>query len=301
MRMETSERAKVDDTLTADRPEFDPGDVKHERSSATPQRDVWASVRRRPWIVALSAIFFLVVGVVLGIQRAPQYSASTHMVVQIGTSEPAALGGISQAVVAEAASFSRAITSNAVVDPTARSLGLSPEDVSGRVSATPVPQSGDITVTATGSSPRAAVRLVNAVSSSLSSYVVSVSNPGEEPAAILSKYEAVAATVRTLKREAGRLAARLGATGAVAPALGRLEARLQAALLRQETLKIQYQSALLAPTTRLIAFDRPTSASSDRQSRAALLGFIGLLFGLVVGLAALALGSSRAARRARPA
>jgi hypothetical protein len=278
IRMETSESGKADRTLTADLPEFDPGGIMHEQSQAKRQWDVWGSARGRPWVLVLFGIFFMVVGVFLGIQRAPRYSASTRMVVQIGTSEPAALGGISQAVVAEAASFSRAIQSNAVIDPTATSLGLSPEDISSRVSATPVAQSGDINVTATGSSPTAAVQLANAVSSSLSSYVAVVSNPGEQPAVILSKYEAAAAT-----------------------ALGRLEARMQAALLRQESLKIQYQGALLAPTTRLIAVYRPTGASSDRQSRVALLGFIGLLFGLVVGLAAVTLGSSRAARRAHPA
>jgi hypothetical protein len=183
-----------------------------------------------------------------------------------------------------------------VTEPAAKSLGISPGVVSANVSATPVPQSGGITVTATGDSARAAIRLVKTVSASLIKYVASVSNPGQEPTAILSKYEGAAVAVQALKRKVDQLATKANVKSKEASALGVAEARLQAALLRQESLKIQYQSALLGPTTRLITVSSPTGASSDRQSRASLLGFLGLLFGLVVGFAALAQG----ARRVRP-
>jgi hypothetical protein len=222
------------------------------------------------------------------------------MLLQIGTSEPAALGGITEAVIAQAASYSRAIESKAVVAPTARSLGLSPKEVSSHVSASPVAQSGNIIVTATGSSPRAAIRLANAVSTNLIRYVALTSNPGVKPAAILTKYESAAVTVRSLKRGVERIAARVRG-GAKGETLARLEGRLQAALLQQETLRTEYQRALLAPTTRLIAFDHPTTASNDRRSKAALLGFIGLLFGIVVGFVAVSLGARRSARLAHPA
>jgi capsular polysaccharide biosynthesis protein len=297
--METSESAQSAARIRAPE-ESNPGAPDAATGAAGPPRsiDLWAAARKRPLVVILCGICFLAVGVILGLQKAPEYAASTRMVVQIGTSEPTALGGIAEAVVVEAASFSRAIESNAVIAPTAAALGLTLGEVAGHVSATPVAQSGDITVTATGSSSAAAVSLANAVSNSLSRYVELVSNPGQKPTVILAEYERAGARVRTLQRRVSDLAAHLGSAGAESVPLGRLEARLQAAILRRETLKMHYQSALLAPTTRLTAVVRPTSASSNRSSKVALLGVVGLIFGIVVGLVVVTLDASRAARRA---
>jgi hypothetical protein len=75
-------------------------------------------------------------------------------------------------------------------------------------------------------------------------------------------------------------------------------AALQAVIVEQEALKTKYQNSLLGPTTSLIVLRRATSTSSNRRSNFELLAFVGLLFGVLVGVAYAVLSSRRTARYA---
>lgn len=263
---------------------------------------VMQTLRRRPWIVVLPAIAFLAVGGLLGYLKSPTHTASVDLSVQIGTSESLALADVSIAESAGAVGYSRMVGSDPVVDPVARSLRLSPEDVANNVSATPIPQSGYLVVTAVGSSSASTVKLANAISESLTTYVNSnvnsVSDPAGSPSELISQYQTAVERSRRAARGVEQLKARLKGNSAENPAFEKRSAALQAVVVEQEALKTKYQNSLLGPTTSLIVLRRATGTSSDRRSTAELLAFIGLLFGVLVGLAYAAFSSRRTERDA---
>jgi hypothetical protein len=241
--------------------------------------------QRRPLTVILPAILLLAVGLALGILKKPTFTATDRAGLQINSSQPTALGGITEATVAEAATFSRAATSNAVVDAAAQAVGLNPVVVANSVSAAPVPQSGDIDIVASAKSSGLAMRLVNAVSNSMSEYIAVQTSASSDSGLLLRQYEAASTSLHSLQRPGA--ATRFGT--------------LQAVRLKVETLKLEYQNGLLAPVTKLIVFSRATTASSDRVSKALLLGLIGVVAGAVIGFALCALRARRLHRPIRAA
>jgi uncharacterized protein involved in exopolysaccharide biosynthesis len=245
-------------------------------------------------------VLFLALGGLLGYLKAPTYTASTDLSVQIGTSESLALADVSVAETAGAVGYSRMIGSDPVVAPVARSLRLSPEDVSNHTGATPVPQSGYLVVSAIGSSSAETVRLANAVSESLTNYVDSnansVSDPAGKPEELILRYQTAVERTRRAAREVERLRVRLKGKGANNPTFEKRSAALQAVVVEQEALKTKYQNSLLGPTTNLIVLKRATGTTSNRRSSVELLTFVGLLFGAAVGLAYALLMSRRTER-----
>lgn len=233
---------------------------------------------RRPWTLIVPALLLLGVGLIVGLVRQPSFTATSQTTLQITSNQPAALTGISAATPTEAASVSRAVTSAQVLDPVAAELGLSRQHVAAAVSATPVPMSGNITLTATGGSSSQAVRLVNALTQSLSQFVTTQTNASVAAPAVLTQYQAALRRLHQLQSVPNSL---------------QNYAAVQTAILQVGSLKSQYQNDLQAPTIRLITFNTATSASSDRNSKLALLGIIGLVAGLAGGFALCALRAQR--------
>jgi capsular polysaccharide biosynthesis protein len=246
-------------------------------------------LRARPWIVIAPAVVFLVVGGLLGYLKTPVYTASVDLSVQIGTSESLALADVSIAESAAAVGYSRMVDSDPVVAPVARTLGLSPEEVSSRAGATPIPQTGYLVVSGEGSSSDSTVKLTNAISESLASYVNSntnsVSDPGGKPSELIVQYQASVEKTRRAAREVEQLKLGLKGKGAENPAFEKRAAALQALIVEEEALKTKYQNSLLGPTTSLLVLNKAGTTSSNRRSNMEMLGFVGLLFGALIGLA----------------
>ena len=260
--------------------------------------------RRWPAVVIVPALVLMIVGAALGLLRSPTYTASDQAGVQIVSSDSAALGGITEATVAQAATFARAATSDQVINSAARALGLRRSQIAGTVSATPVAMSGNITVRATASSAARAVRVVNAATDSLRAYVASATNTASRLATLLAQYQAANADAHRLSAALARLVGQTGTAAGSATqsaAVNQAYAAVQAANLQVDTLKSTYQSALSAPVTRLNVFARATSASSDKKSTTALLGVLGLVVGLSVGFGLCALRAPRLQGSPRPA
>ncbi len=227
-------------------------------------------------MVILPALLLLAVGLAVGLLRQPTFAATSQTTLQITSNQPSALGGISEATPTTAASVSRAVASAQVLDPVARELHLSRQQVAAAVSATPVPLSGNISLTSTAGTSSQAIQLVNATTRSLSQFVATQANPSFAAPAVLAQYQAALAQLHQLQ--------------AASP---QDYAAVQTAMLQVASLKNEYQNDLQAPTTRLVIFNTPTSASSDRMSKLALLGILGLVAGLAGGFALCALRAQR--------
>src|SRR5207253_1801383 len=119
---------------------------------------------RRHWIITAVITVLAVAGAAyVGLTRHPTYTARVQLNVgQVGV--PSSISGsYVQAVQSLTVTYSRAAQSALVLDPVARRLGVRADQVEGRVSATPIPVSSIVAISATGSSRDSAMRLANAV------------------------------------------------------------------------------------------------------------------------------------------
>lgn len=240
--------------------------LKPEDDSDRPELTALTVARSRPHLIVVPALVLLVIGIVIGVARTPTYTATDSAALQITTTEPSALGGVTEATPVEAATFSRAATADAVVQQIKTATGVSKAQVTASVSASPVPQSGNMELRATAKTEPEAVRLVNALASALARFVATHSAP--DARSVLQEYVLATEDVNRLKADQSPQAA----------------AELQAALLRSASLQRQYQALVAAPSRRLVIFTDATTASGDRSAMTALLAVLGLLAGLSLGM-----------------
>ena len=128
---------------------------------------------RRHWIVAIVPVIVLVgVAAALGLQRTPRYTATASLSVgRIYINNPAGVSSVLEATKSLASVYSRSIRSTAVLQDTERRLGEGSLGASDQVTATPIPQSPLIRISAESSSARRAVALATAASGALAAYV----------------------------------------------------------------------------------------------------------------------------------
>jgi capsular polysaccharide biosynthesis protein len=254
---------------------------------------------RRYWaLVLVPIVIFIAAGGAIALARSPVYTAQARMQVgRLNISTPGAISGYAEAAITLASGFSRAITADGVVDPLAGRFHTTPADIRSRLSATPVPTSPLVTVIATGPSADASIKLANAASDQLSSFLIQFNQSNPDGALLLRKIHA--AELR-YQRALARLQGAHQGGGALTASQQVLAANLETARLEVNTLESAYGatvqsqavSALLQP---LVA---ATSATSDRHSRLQIALFIGLVAGIVVGLGLATLRANHLARRA---
>ena len=147
------------------------------------------SALRRHWIVAILPVIVLVgVAAALGLQREPRYTATASLSVgRIYVNNPAGVSSVLEATKSLASVYSRSIRSTAVLQDTERRLGDGSLGASDRLTATPIPESPLIRISAESSSARRAVALANAASGALAAYVGSQGR-SDEDSAILAGY-----------------------------------------------------------------------------------------------------------------
>ena len=260
------------------------------------------SALRRHWIVATVPVIVLVgAALVLGLERPPRYTATANLSVgRIYVNSPAGISGVIEATRSLASAYSRAIQSSAVQQETARRLGEGSPTASDRVSATPVPDSPLIKVSADSSSARGAVALATAASGALAGYVERQGR-SDQDTAILSEYQQAERRYRKRLEERRQVARRYERDPAPEnkAARDRASVAISGALLRREALRASYlnlvQGTTSTPTVEV--FTRATSATSDRFLMLQIMLFLGLIAGLAAGMA---LALLRAYRGTRP-
>jgi capsular polysaccharide biosynthesis protein len=259
---------------------------------------------RRHWFVAIFPIaLFVAAAVVLGTHRTPRYTATASLSVgHVYVSDPSGIPTIIDATQSLAATYSRAIASSAVTQDTRRILRREKASaVSGRLAATPIPQSQLIKVTAQSSYARGAVALANAGALALASYVNGQIRDNDASATISERYLKASLAYRERLDNSTKLARRYAnrPTRAKKAARDRAAAATDAAKLRRNALQAAYQTAVQGGTSSVGVeiFSTASGATSDRSRKMQLLVFVGLLGGLAAGAALALLRAARDIRR----
>jgi uncharacterized protein involved in exopolysaccharide biosynthesis len=272
----------------------DPPLVRYPRTAQQPvaRLGVLEAIRRSIPLVILPVLLLVGAAVAYGLYREPTYTSEARLNVGGLNLTTQTLAGYTTAVQQLAVAYSRAIDATPVVDPVARKLDLSAEDVARRVSATPIEGSPVIRVRATAKNGPAARKLADATAGSLVKYAIELNTGSEQSARLLRNFRA-----ETRRMEAaGARAQRLGLDNKRYKAL---KTREDIARLKAQTAGALYQRSVAGQATRnLVQKLAPAApATSDRNS--VLQQFIAgaLVGGLLIGVGLAVLRASRLALR----
>jgi uncharacterized protein involved in exopolysaccharide biosynthesis len=263
--------------------------------------DLLTAVRRHWLLAVLPVVVFVAAGTALGLRRPVTYRTEAHLQVgHVYVNNPVGIPTVIEATRSLAAVYSRAINSNAVTNATRRRLSV---PASGKLSATPIPESPLITVSAESLTARGAVALANAGSAALAAYINRQIRDNDNSALLERRYRAAA--LRYRKRIADRNIAAThynrAQTEKNRSAYEAAAAAADTAQVRRETLRAAYGEAVQGGTSAISVeiFSRAGTPTTDRWRVLQLLVFVGLVGGLAGGVALAVLRTSRDLRRGR--
>jgi hypothetical protein len=271
-------------------------------TTPAPGIDVLGALYRH-WVVLLLPVVLLVGAAVgLGIKRPPKYtSTATLQVGHVYISNPAGVGTIIEATQTLAGVYSRTIQATSVQQDVAQRLKRASVPVSGGLSATPLPNTPLIKVTAQATSAGGATALANAGADSLVDYVNHEVRASDVTGTLATRYKQAALDYRQKKDTSDRLQRRyrLHSTQRNRAARNAAGAATDGALLTLHTLESSYQQAVQggAASAAVEPFARAGSASNDRSKTMQILVFVGLMGGIAGGVA---LALLRTYRETRP-
>ncbi len=262
-------------------------------------------------LVAVLAILGLVVGAAAGYVRPPTFQASASLYVgkTLALNNTAAIPGLADAATQIAGDYARLINTSTVVQNTEQLLGRG--DLGGTLTASQIPNSPQIVVHATASSSDTAVKLASAGSRAL---VNAVNQLNQSSTAqlndLLTQYQKLESQISQLQQEQQSLQGQIAsATGAGTPVtslqtrLATVQTQLSTAQLQAGAVQNQYQTQYtpLQQEEQVIApVGAASSQGSDRKRAIELGAIIGLVAGLVIGVAGASLIDLRADRRRVP-
>ena len=241
------------------------------------------AILRHPLLVILPALVLAGVGLAVGLLREPVHTAEAR--INVGRIDVPAytLQGVTVGNITLAASYSRAVTAPAVVRGASRDTGISAEDVREQLSASPVPGSTLILVEAEADSAERAQQLANAGAGRLINYVTDL-NVRQQESRSLNRFRRAQREVEKVRARLIRLARRPGANAA---AIEKTRLNLRTAELAARSVGNRvFQASVVPPPENLLQLVVPAATSdSDETSVLQELGLIGLVAGLVVGIA----------------
>ena len=247
------------------------------------------ALRHNWWLVVIVTLLCIGAGAGYGLIRDPVYTAREKLTVnRINLSAPGALSGYAQASQALAAGYSRAITADAVVLPVARAAKLSPDTVRARLSATPVPESPVFAIEAQGPSEASSVRLAHLASDSLLAYISQLGRSAPDADRLYAKFQVWAQRANQHRAEIDRIQRLLRqgqGSSALRASLVDAQTAFDSADLKTQALKQAYTVALAGQSSTEPAqvLSPAVSGVSDRRRKVELIGFGGLVAGLLLG------------------
>jgi len=257
----------------------------------------------RHWVLVLLPVLVLVGGAVaLGIKRPPKYkSTATLQVGHVYISNPAGVSTIIEATQTLAGVYSRTINASEVRQDVAQRLRRQSVSVSGGLSATPLPSTPLIKVTAEATSATGAAALANAGADSIVDYVNHEVRASDVTATLTKRYKQAALEYRQKKDVSNRAERRYEnhRTRKNKRARNQAGADADSAQLAVQTLRASYQQAVQGgiASAAVENFQHAAGASSDRSRTMQILVFVGLLGGIAAGVA---LALLRTYRETRP-
>ena len=262
---------------------------------------------RREWgIVVLMVLILAGVGAAVGLAvRKPSYTGEARLTVgQLNVSTQGVPGFVAAAT-GLAAAYARAIDAPGVVVPVAKQLHMSPGTVAGDLTASPITDTPLFRVIATTGNARSAVALANAGARALIKYVDRLNLNTSQRSPALAEFRKAAQQVQSLQLQVQTLKSDYQRTHnpAVRQQLLNISAEAQAALVRRNALATLYGAASSGVSAQnLLSLLAPASrATSDKNSVAEKLIFVGALAGLLLGAALATANANAALRRARVA
>ena len=249
-----------------------------------PNSFVLRAIGHNKWAVILCAIVLAVAGVGYGLVRQPTYTASaTLQVGQVNPNSPGFLGYV-QSASALAAAFSRAIAAEPVLDSVERHTGVTVSEAAPRLSSEPIPLSPAFRVIATGNSSKGTIALANATAQAIVVYEGRTNSANPQADSLLAEYRRASLAFRRAETRLADIVSEGGDNDAKLAA----EADRSAAKVRLTAIESAYVTTVASQAPRkglVTVLAGATSSSSDKKSKIALYGFIGLIAGLVIGCA----------------
>jgi hypothetical protein len=220
--------------------------------------------------------------------RSPTYTAESRLAIARVSVSTQALPGFAAGVQDLAVTYSRLATANDVIREAARLLNTTPEELDGRVTGSPIPQSPLFRIEATGASADEAIATANAAGQALGRYVANLNAENPDSERIYAAF-LLAARDRVDAERAVRAAEVAADRRRNARNLQRLitaQSRAAGAALRVDSLRDQYKASIAGTgSASLLQVVNPaSSATSDRGDAVQRLAVLGLLFGLLIGL-----------------
>ena len=272
-----------------------------------PSGVVMTAIARNKLIICAFAVAISILGAVYGHTRPRTYTASTTLQVgQVNPNSPGFYSYVASAA-ALATAFSRATSAEPVLATVQHKLNLAPATTVARLSAEPLPLSPAFRVFATGPTETAAVQLANVASGAIISYEDASNSGNPEAEALLREYRKAALAVQDATTNLERLAyVHRKATGSqpFSNVLAPAKAERETAVAKLSAVRAAYTAAVTsqAPRAGLVTLiSGAATATSDRKSKVELLGFIGLLAGVVLGCIVAVLREQLRRRRAQEA
>jgi hypothetical protein len=302
-------RPLADDDLPPEAPETAPA---ARRGIPMPQPALTA----RGWMITIVCGLLLAgAAAVVALQRHASYTAESLMNVGAVNLRVQAQSGYTAGAEALASSYSRVAMSGQVVRPVAAKLSLTPDQVSSRLKATPIPDEPQFKIVATGPTSADAIALADTATRQMQTFADQASTGRDSAATLLKRYQKQSAKAAKLRDRfflLKGLMAESKVTGATpqqiaaAPSqakLNRAEIAYNTALLRAQALgglfQVRVQEVGDAPRVDLLG--RSLTAKSDRLKVLEELVAAGLLAGLLVGVAIALVVERMSGRRRRAA
>ena len=273
-----------------------PEDLRGARPALVPPQFAGpvVSVLVRPLYVIVPTLVLLVGALAYTAHKAPSYTADARLIVGRQDAPANAIPGYVGATQVLASDYARLVSSQGVESRLATALSLPARDVSGQVSASPIPQSSLISVQATGATAARAVSLANAATQALIDYVNQTVAGSNQSATLLDRYNQAelslltaqakvtssqtALTLATARRDdAGVLRATSDLNAA--------QAAVAADQLQVTATGAAYNTAVSNGDAAPLTVVSPAAgAGSNRKSNVEAYGALGLVAGLVLGV-----------------
>lgn len=249
------------------------------------------AVLRHRWLVIVPTIALALVGLAIGLLRDPVYTAESR--INVGRVDVPAytLQGVTIGNATLASSYARTIQAPAVIDAGARAAGISLEDARGKLSGSQIPRSTLIQIEAEGDSEEEAQELANGAAQGLIKYVTAL-NVRQQDAATERRFRRAQARTERARTQFTRA---LRNNRPDSRAVERARLRFRTAEVRSRAAASRLIGATIAPdASNLLQLIVPAdNAESDESSVLQKTVIIGLVAGLVLGVALALLRANR--------
>lgn len=269
----------------------------------------------RYWYVVLTfALLGAACGGVYAFKRPPVYTATARLsAISVNATNAASLAGSLEAAQELASTFAREVQSTQTANDVATALHTTPEWAAEHLNGTPVPASPFVMISANASSPGVAKTAANAALKSVDRYARNLVSASSTGAATLAKIRDYSVQATRAENHLGHLKGQAAGQARQAALLGetsttpdpRLQNQIEQATADVADAQAQLTGAQSAYTQQVenqlgsrqtVSASAALSATNDRKQVAQIAILLGLLCGLVIGIAGAAAIASRSSR-----